>query len=69
MTTIKEVSLMLISANHSVHPGTLRCPHCGSTRILDVHWDWNGEKEDGSIAPRDIVWKCLDCSGFFTTKE
>jgi len=60
---------MLIRTDAVMNPDTLRCPHCGSTRILDVYWDWNGEKKDGSIAPRHIVWECLDCSGFFTTKE
>ena len=48
---------------------TPRCPHCGSTRTLDVNWDWNGENPDGSIAPRHVVWECLDCAGFFTTME
>lgn len=67
---------MLIRTDHSMNPEALRCPYCGSTRVLpvcrpgrDVHWDWNGEEQDGSIAPRHIVWECLDCSGFFTTQE
>ena len=67
---------MLIRTDVVTNPNTLRCPYCGSSRILDVHWDWNGEepvcrpgRQDGSVAPRHIVWECLDCSGFFTTKE
>jgi len=69
MSTVEEVSLMLTSANHSVRPGALTCPHCGSTRILSVHWDWDEEDEDRSVAPRCTVWECLDCCGFFTTNQ
>ena len=48
------------------HP---RCPHCQSTRVLEASWDWNGEYEDGTIRPYQVVWECLDCMSYFTTRE
>ncbi|MBW1930276.1 MAG: hypothetical protein JRJ13_14130 [Deltaproteobacteria bacterium] len=50
-------------------PDRPNCPHCGSKWTVEVYREWYGELEDGSIAPQPIIWECLECSGFFTTKE
>jgi len=45
------------------------CPHCGSKYVITTYIEWRGENPDGSDAPQQWTWECLNCGKSFTTIE